>query len=291
MDRPASAPGYEPLPDAAVDSDGPTPIETDTRQSSTTSEASPESASETLSCPWRTRQFHFQECSRYFDCPSHTIERRLSIDEHQYSSQDGHEQAANRPTSEDELYSSEAGEDLVIDRLRRMDMNSEPDRASHERATDQPTNSQPGPALSEEGGEPSTQPTEDGQGQDHHGLGHIDQTMNQDEPRGLALSTSEAGAAEDAGEPSGGPSRSPVTPVSPLSRYGAATTLPTIHGHDQEMAMPEGPSLLPPQRLHQARNRDSPDFMLPRWQPDAEATYCPICYTQFSIFVRKHHCR
>ena len=29
----------------------------------------------------------------------------------------------------------------------------------------------------------------------------------------------------------------------------------------------------------------------PRWQPDAEVTYCPICQTQFSFFVRKHHCR
>ncbi|KAL1900754.1 hypothetical protein Cpir12675_000767 [Ceratocystis pirilliformis] len=28
-----------------------------------------------------------------------------------------------------------------------------------------------------------------------------------------------------------------------------------------------------------------------RWQPDAEATYCPICSSQFNIFVRKHHCR
>ncbi|KFZ11936.1 hypothetical protein V501_04512 [Pseudogymnoascus sp. VKM F-4519 (FW-2642)] len=27
----------------------------------------------------------------------------------------------------------------------------------------------------------------------------------------------------------------------------------------------------------------------PRWQPDAEVTYCPICQTQFSFFVRKHH--
>ncbi|KAG5922943.1 hypothetical protein E4U42_005129 [Claviceps africana] len=34
-----------------------------------------------------------------------------------------------------------------------------------------------------------------------------------------------------------------------------------------------------------------PDFALPRWQPDVEVTYCPICRTQFSFFVRKHHCR
>ncbi len=33
------------------------------------------------------------------------------------------------------------------------------------------------------------------------------------------------------------------------------------------------------------------DIVLPRWQPDAEVTYCPICRTQFSFFVRKHHCR
>lgn len=32
-------------------------------------------------------------------------------------------------------------------------------------------------------------------------------------------------------------------------------------------------------------------FILPRWQPDAEVTLCPICRTQFSFFVRKHHCR
>ncbi|KAG0650770.1 Zinc finger fyve domain-containing 24 [Hyphodiscus hymeniophilus] len=33
------------------------------------------------------------------------------------------------------------------------------------------------------------------------------------------------------------------------------------------------------------------EVVLPRWQPDAEVTFCPICATQFSFFVRKHHCR
>lgn len=44
-------------------------------------------------------------------------------------------------------------------------------------------------------------------------------------------------------------------------------------------------------RLQARDGERSPDFVLPRWQPDAEVTYCPICKTQFSIFVRKHHCR
>lgn len=33
------------------------------------------------------------------------------------------------------------------------------------------------------------------------------------------------------------------------------------------------------------------EVILPRWQPDAEVTYCPICRTQFNFFFRKHHCR
>ena len=40
------------------------------------------------------------------------------------------------------------------------------------------------------------------------------------------------------------------------------------------------------------RTSISPDeYILPRWQPDAEVTNCPICKHAFSFFYRKHHCR
>ena len=42
-------------------------------------------------------------------------------------------------------------------------------------------------------------------------------------------------------------------------------------------------------RRYQGQSRE--EVVVPRWQPDAEVTYCPICRTQFSFFVRKHHCR
>lgn len=39
------------------------------------------------------------------------------------------------------------------------------------------------------------------------------------------------------------------------------------------------------------RENDYLDYILPRWQPDDEATQCPICGTHFSFWFRKHHCR
>ncbi|KAL5624918.1 hypothetical protein BROUX41_004978 [Berkeleyomyces rouxiae] len=54
-------------------------------------------------------------------------------------------------------------------------------------------------------------------------------------------------------------------------------------------ALNEGPSTSDVQ--HSAISLLSPESTPARWQPDAEATYCPICFSQFSIFVRKHHCR
>ncbi|AEO53419.1 hypothetical protein MYCTH_2294713 [Thermothelomyces thermophilus ATCC 42464] len=51
------------------------------------------------------------------------------------------------------------------------------------------------------------------------------------------------------------------------------------------------PAADPPTLSTTPAQRAPPEVVLPRWQPDSEQTYCPICGTQFSIFVRKHHCR
>lgn len=40
-----------------------------------------------------------------------------------------------------------------------------------------------------------------------------------------------------------------------------------------------------------ASNRTSQEIVLPRWQPDEEVLNCPICWTKFNFWHRKHHCR
>ncbi len=32
-------------------------------------------------------------------------------------------------------------------------------------------------------------------------------------------------------------------------------------------------------------------YVLPKWQPDSDASKCPICKRQFGVFFRRHHCR
>lgn len=49
---------------------------------------------------------------------------------------------------------------------------------------------------------------------------------------------------------------------------------------------------LPPRpNTERSPDRRSRDITLPRWQPDAEVSDCPICDAHFSFWYRKHHCR
>lgn len=43
--------------------------------------------------------------------------------------------------------------------------------------------------------------------------------------------------------------------------------------------------------LRASQDEGGMETSLPRWQPDAEVTNCPICGVAFSFWYRKHHCR
>ena len=54
---------------------------------------------------------------------------------------------------------------------------------------------------------------------------------------------------------------------------------------DAERPLPRVPSSA------SSRGSRHRDYVLPRWQPDAEVSECPICGRAFAFWYRKHHCR
>ncbi|KAH8175924.1 FYVE zinc finger domain-containing protein [Sarocladium implicatum] len=76
----------------------------------------------------------------------------------------------------------------------------------------------------------------------------------------------------------------------------SGSSVPRDHNLERQGSLPAPVSdgrrtQYPSAGVQHSERGEEPEFVLPRWQPDAEVTYCPICQTQFSIFVRKHHCR
>ncbi len=77
----------------------------------------------------------------------------------------------------------------------------------------------------------------------------------------------------------------------------------THPGNDRPMFGPSATSNSPPTQgiterplprrpsLDTLQNRGSREITLPRWEPDAGVSKCPICGTVFGFWYRKHHCR
>ena len=78
--------------------------------------------------------------------------------------------------------------------------------------------------------------------------------------------------------------------ASGTAEYGT----PSNSGHQyrarpyNEFESPRPPPVPPhPHR----RNSRNDEYVVPKWQPDAEVSSCPICRRPFTFFFRKHHCR
>jgi FYVE zinc finger len=96
-------------------------------------------------------------------------------------------------------------------------------------------------------------------------------------------------------------SRNPSSHASHLGG-GSSAGLPQIQRFDPSIPGPQRPNVsestmetFPPRRPHSS-NMQGPvsttrEVILPKWQPDSEASECPMCSRQFTFWFRKHHCR
>ena len=60
---------------------------------------------------------------------------------------------------------------------------------------------------------------------------------------------------------------------------------------DLTTSSPLAPQELAPSSSARPPFRSVRQYVLPRWQPDSEASECPICKRPFSLLFRRHHCR
>lgn len=245
-------------------------------------------------CPWRTSRFHHQECSRYFDCPSHSIERSLSengsVDQESIHSSRSHERL--RPNNEQDQ-PSEPTARFSDQELAQVGINRENAQTTSTNETDDDRDaasatSDPSTNVDDVSGSPLAQ----------------DPESSPDTPQAANSTDIRSSSHNRRSEPES-PS---ATSDRPQHRHrpsrGTSGTSPTSSQRPQRThATPSRermdaplPSLRPleealPPLPRSAHPSISLDPQRPRWQPDNEVTYCPICHTQFSFFVRKHHCR
>lgn len=266
-------------------------------------------------CPYRDDRFHDQECSRYFDCPSHQLERARSEaaapDDQQHQEQedvdDEGESSSNElsPSSEDEP----GGQEMDDTPVRRVgvDAGPEADDAGHhviDLTSSSPNNDQPSPEDSVPGGAQNP-------GAERRGTEPFEQRRSALEPEVIDLTRD---SSEESVEPRPSSSTQNVERALPTLPQSASGSSISSHrsagtGSASFQRRPATPPSPPPasrrrtssnafaatrashQQQRPPESRRPSDLVLPRWQPDAEVTFCPICHTQFSIFIRKHHCR
>lgn len=280
-------------------------------------------------CAFRTPQFHDQECSRYFDCPTHTIERATSdipdeddLEGEEEANSTGEEEEAIRMTGHDNenviANDDEDGHGEMTNRHRQGDepsplddegLNSRqrgkaPERVGTRREVVDLTTSSP---------EPTRQPSPEPGPSSAAGISASRAgAASQQEPIVVDLTGDTPSPAPIAeAEPSGGERALPTLPAVGSDLSISSTRRATGSESPSRQRRPATPPSPPPptrrrtsttnlgpasrstlaQPQRPPEDRRPSDIILPRWQPDAEVTLCPICHTQFSIFVRKHHCR
>lgn len=249
-------------------------------------------------CGWRTARFFDQECERFFDCPSHVVARRLSIDADSYNAagrvgQEDFGEGPSRPNIP-AVVVQPVGPASAAGPSGRSDDEEAAAAAAASSTTGQGTAAA---AQTPRGGADETlslrealalgsSSSRDATGVSAPAPAPIASGVSTGQPSGSGPRTMTAAEAAPGSSTVRRPSRTSLS-ANPLAV--SSNSLPPTPGSGSAAAAAAASAPLPP--LPRTDRREPPEIVLPRWQPDAEVTYCPICHSQFSIFLRKHHCR
>lgn len=229
-------------------------------------------------CRWRTARYHDNECSRYFDCPTHVVERALS-DAGEPSGGQGEEGVEHDGGNQEHIEEEDAQSTGSQTHLGPGEVSplsaGDQEGAGHQQARSPSPESRPETS----GGANTTSPASR--------INERGARRNETRVTGPSNGPSAGNTSPSYGRPwpepaSRAPSGRPAAPPLGFMRRDTGVSGPQVStpSASRPPAVSTAPAQQPPQEV-----------VLPRWQPDSEQTYCPICGTQFSIFVRKHHCR
>jgi hypothetical protein len=214
-------------------------------------------ANQQAACHWRTQPDDPASCSRYWDCPGHTRERTLT-------------HSAQR----------EPGQGIINPILSRADVDTSGSGWPWPQASGSSAESPGGNGL-------RLRSRASGSNTQTYGTASNPIVLGDSPPQPRNRPSFQPGSASSDSTDSIHINRSLRAPPA----YLAATTLgaPASNlGRPSRASQHQSPFAPMSRNTGMAA---SPSLTLPRWQPDEEVTYCPICHTQFSFMNRKHHCR
>nr|CEG03029.1 unnamed protein product [Fusarium pseudograminearum CS3487] len=246
-------------------------------------------------CPWQTSRFNHQECSRYLDCPSHAIERSLSESGEQDRESIHSSHSPEIPPPDNDREQTDQQTSRFSDQELAQGVNNE--NSAQSTPADEPdddgdaTSATTDTATSAEEDAGTAVAQEPGQSSDSQQNIEMDDSESRSRNRRSDQQDSQNTPNTPFEHPEHTQRPSRVTSATNTQRAQRTYATPSRERMDAPL-----PSLRPleealPPLPRSARQSVSSDSQRPRWQPDNEVTYCPICHTQFSFFVRKHHCR
>ncbi|KAI1765283.1 FYVE-domain-containing protein [Hypoxylon sp. FL1150] len=231
-------------------------------------------APDTPACPYQNSVFFGNECSRYHDCPTHMAERSITEVGASASAPALTRYESIHRVTTTEHNNTVNGTDPVDSSAETYISTQEQVPASGSQLQQAETDRS---ALVEAGPPGPVAPQAGSNDQQELGITLAEALHQTPETLGGLSGDNEISSR------SGFDTRS--TPPIIRNGFTNATNLPV----DQRPGLslnPIAPGFTPRPGTGSAR-----EFTVPRWQPDSEVTYCPICHTQFSFFIRKHHCR